>query len=371
MLYSIPAGIMPLTPPLTLFVTLALAAVMAGCSSSDAPNAVTPGVLVQTVSRATSSGNSYTGEIRARHEFDVAFRVGGKISTRLVDAGAEIKAGQALARLDPADLELSASSAQAQLAAAESDFATARAERERYAGLVKQKFVSGALFDAKDNAFNSARARLAQAQAQTKISANQTAYATLSSDKAAIVTAVLADAGQVVSAGQTVMRLARPEEKEVAIAIPEGKLAALKSSSHVTVNLWADPKIIIQGRIREIAPAADAATRTFLVRIQLIDPPPSLQLGMTARVALGETQAAPLIVPLTAVTDRGQGPQVWVVEAGKATPRRVQVAQFREDGAAIGSGIKEGEQIIISGLNRLTPGLAVTARAAAAPEQQR
>lgn len=357
--------------PKALLLAPIAAALLAACSPAEAPSAAPPTVLAQAVSRAGAAGSSYTGEIRARHEFDVAFRVGGKIASRLVDAGAEVKAGQALARLDPADLELSASSARAQLAAAESDFATARAERERYAGLAKQKFVSTTAFEAKDNAYNSARARLAQAQAQTRISGNQAAYGTLVSDKSAIVTAVLADAGQVVSAGQAVMRLAHPEEKEVAIAIPEGKLATLKSGSNVAVNLWAEPKIIIQGRIREISPAADATTRSFLVRVQLIDPPPYVQLGMTARVLIGDPLATPLIVPLNAVVDRGQGPQVWVVEDAKAVPRKVQVAQFREDGVAIDNGIKEGEHVIISGLNRLTPGMAVTEKTAAPPEQQR
>jgi multidrug efflux system membrane fusion protein len=362
---------MPCATPISLLATLTAAAFLGGCGAHDAPPAATPTVMVQAASRAPAGGSIYSGEIRARYEFDVAFRVGGKIAARLVDAGAQVKAGQALAQLDPADLELNASSTRAQLAAAESDFATARAERERYAGLVKQKFVSAAAFEAKDNAFNSTRARLAQAQAQNKISGNQASYGTLSSDKPAIVTAVLADAGQVVSAGQAVMRLARPEEKEVSIAVPESRLAALKPGQIVTVNLWADPKIIVQGKVREIAPAADTATRTFLVRINLTNPPPDIQIGMTARVAIGDSLATPLLVPLSAVSDRGQGPQLWLVQDGKATPRAVQVAQFREDGATIASGLTEGEIVIISGLNRLTPGMAVTPRPAATPEQQR
>ena len=362
---------MSCAPPTSWLASLCAAALLVGCGASDTPPAAIPTVMVQAASRAPAGGNIYSGEIRARHEFDVAFRVGGKITARLVDVGALIKPGQALAQLDPADLELNASASRAQLAAAESDFATARAERERYAGLVKQKFVSPAAFEAKDNAFNSARARLAQAQAQNKISGNQASYGTLASDKPAIVTAVLADAGQVVSAGQAVMRLARPEEKEVAIAVPENRLAALKSAQNITVNLWAEPKIIIQGKVREITPAADASTRTFLVRINLSDPPPAVQIGMTARVMIGDPQAAPLLVPLSAVSDRGQGPHLWLVVDGKATPRAVQVAQFREDGATITSGLSDGELVIVSGLNRLTAGMAVTPRPAATPEQQR
>lgn len=346
-------------------------ALLTACSPPEVPPALAPTVMVQPATRSNAMGSLYTGEIRARHEFDVAFRVGGKIAARLVDTGAEVKVGQPLVKLDPADLELNASAARAQLAAAESDFATASAERERYAGLVKQKFVSATAFDAKDNAFNSARARLVQAQAQTRISGNQASYGTLSSERPAVVVAVIADAGQVVSAGQAVMRLALPDEKEVAIAVPESRLADLKTAERVTVKLWADPKIVVEGRVREIAPAADAATRTFLVRVSLLDPPPSVRLGMTARVQIGDAQAAPLLVPLSAVVDRGQGSQVWLVKDGKATPQPVQVGQFREDGAVISSGLAEGEQVIVSGLNQLNPGQAVTPRPAATPEQQR
>ncbi len=341
------------------------------CKPADVPPPPAPTVLVQTAARSAAAGNLYTGEIRARHEFDVAFRVSGKIAARLVDAGAEVKPGQALAKLDPADLELSASSARAQLAAAESDFATASAERERYAGLVKQKFVSATAFEAKDNAFNSARARLSQAQAQNKISGNQASYGVLSSDRPAIVTAVLADAGQVVSAGQAVMRLALPDEKEVAIAVPESRLADLRSAVSVTVNLWADPKIMVPGKVREIAPAADSATRTFLVRIALIGPPPAVRLGMTARVLIGDGLAAPLVVPLTAIVDRGQGAQMWLVKDGKATPQVVQTGPYREDGVVVSSGLAEGEQFIVSGLSQLSPGQAVMPRPASTPEQQR
>ena len=362
---------MLLTTPPVMLAALSSTFLLLACSPADLPPPAAPTVMVQSATRSAAIGSIYTGEIRARHEFDVAFRVAGKIAARLVDAGAEVKAGQTLAKLDPADLELNASAARAQLAAAESDLATASAERERYAGLVKQKFVSATAFEAKDNAFNSARARLSQAQAQTRISGNQASYGVLSSDRAAIVTAVLADAGQVVSAGQAVMRLALPDEKEVAIAVPESRLADLKSAEGVAVNLWADPKITVPGKVREIAPAADSATRTFLVRIALLDPPPAVRLGMTARVLIGDVSAAPLVVPLTAVVDRGEGAQVWLVKAGKATPQAVQIGAFREDGAVVTAGLGEGEQVIVSGLGQLSPGQAVIPRPAAPPRQQR
>lgn len=362
---------MHFAPTSSMFSALAAVIFLTACQPAEAPSVATPMVMVQAAALASAPDNAYNGEIRARHEFDLAFRVAGKMAARLVDVGAEITPGQPLARLDPVDLELSAGAARAQLAAAESDFATARAERDRYADLLKKKFVSATAFEAKENAFNSASGRLAQARAQATLSGNQAAYGVLTSDQPAIVTAILADAGQVLSAGQAVMRLARPEAKEVAIAVPENRLAALQSAPNMTVNLWAAPEISLQGRLREVAPAADAATRTFLVRIALIDPPPEVRLGMSARVVLGTKTGALIQVPLNAVVNQGQGAQVWLVEDGKAITRSVEVDAFRENGAMIAKGLREGEQVIISGLNQLVPGLAVTPRPVTLPERQR
>lgn len=360
---KIPAHLSPLL--------LATGMALGGCQGGDLPPPPPPIVLVQPAAGAPAQGAAYTGEIRARHEVDLAFRVGGKIAARLVDAGSEIKAGQPLARLDPTDLQLAASGARAQLAAAESELATARAERERYAGLVAKKFVSQTAFEAKDNAFNSAAARLEQARAQNQISGNQAAYGTLSSETPAVVTAVLADAGQVVAAGQPVLRVARPEEKEVAIAIPESRLAEMRAARNIQVSLWAAPETTLRGELRELSPAADPATRTYAARIRLIAPPPEVRLGMTARVHLGGSAGSELLVPLSAVLDIGQGPFVRVVKDGKVASRPVTVAKFREDGAAVNGGLDSGDAVIVSGAGKLTDGQAVQARAVTPPARQR
>ena len=358
----------PLFRPLPVLAAFSL---LAGCGNHDATPPAPRTVLVQSVGSASGTARIYTGEIRARHEVDLAFRVGGKLITRLVDAGAEIKAGQPLARLDPADLQLAAASARAQLAGAESEFTTARAERERYAGLLAKKFVSQAAFDAKENALNSAQARLEQARSQQQISGNQAAYGTLSSESPAIVTAVLADVGQVVSAGQAVLRVARPDELEVAIAVPESRLAELRAAKAMAIHLWAAPDLKLRGELRELSPAADPLTRTYAARIRIPSAPPEVKLGMTARVALDETADSKLLVPLNAVTDTGSGPQVWVVSDGKAMPRPVRIAGYREDGASISSGLQAGEQIIITGTGKLAPGQAVQPKLAASPTEQR
>lgn len=355
----------------TLLLPLILVFLLSACGANDPAPATPPKVLVQAVTRGGASGSLYTGEIRARHEIDLSFRVNGKLVARLVDAGAEVKAGQPLARLDPADLQLAAEAARAQLAAAESDLATARSERERYAGLLAKKFVSQAAFDAKDNAFNASEARFAQAKSQSRISGNQAAYGTLTAEFPAVVTAVLAEAGQVVSAGQPVMRIARPEEKEVLIAVPEGQLAALKAAKEIAVSLWAAPEMPLRGELRELSPAADPATRTYAARIRLLNPPASLQLGMTARVQLSSGGNGPLVVPLSAVVDQGKGPQVWVVRDGKAKMKPVVVAQFREEGAVLAEGLNEGELLIVAGTSKLVADQAVTPQPLTPPAGQR
>ncbi len=348
-----------------------MSTLLAGCKGGEPPTPASRVVLVQAAQPVAGKSSPFTGEIRARHEIDLAFRVGGKVIARLVDAGAEIKAGQPLARLDPADLQLSASAARAQLAAAESELATAQAERERYAGLLAKKFVSQGAFDAKDNALNTARARLEQAKAQSQISGNQASYGALSSEFPAIVTAVLAEAGQVVGAGQPVMRIARPEEKEVAIAIPESRLAEIRNAKDISVSLWADPQRQLKGELRELAPAADPATRTYAARISLLETSPELHLGMTARVSIADNSNAGVEIPLGALVDQGKGASVWVVNAGKVTPRKVKLGEFTESSAVISEGLQAGELVVIAGISRLVANESVETRMAPKPAEQR
>ena len=357
-----------LVPPA---VALCIVIVLSGCGSTEPPLPAVTSVLVQPAGVRDAGHAIYTGEIRARHEADLSFRVGGKIASRLVDAGMAVNAGQALARLDPADLQLSRQAALAQVAAAESEFTTTSSERTRYADLLAKRFVSQAAFDAKKNAFRGAQARLEQARAQSQISGNQASYGTLVADHDGVVTAVLADAGQVVGAGQPVLRLARPEEKEVAIAIPEGRLAEFKAAREIAVNLWAQPDVLMKGKVRELAAAADPASRTYAARIRIVDPLPVVQLGMTARVVLGSSSDAAIVVPLTAIVDAGKGPRVWVVNEGKATLRTVEIGAFREDGAAIASGLESGDLVILTGQQRLVDGQVVQTQPAAPPARQR
>lgn len=332
-------------------------AIILGCGPTVEQKQTVRPVLVQKVTSGTVGGDViYSGEVRARYESDLAFRVAGKIVGRNVDLGTQVKRGALLARLDPTDMQLNAQAAAAQVAAAESEYAYTKAELERYTSLLEKKFIGQAQYDARLNAFKAAQAKLEQARAQRNWSGNQAAYTTLHADHDGVITAVQAEVGQVVSAGQVVMKLARPQEKEVLINVPESRVAELKSAPSILISLWADPSKRLTGRLRELAPGADATTRTYAARIGIVEPGPAVQLGMTANVVLQTAAAtAAIVVPLSSLLENGAGPTVWVVEDGKAVKRPVAVRQYREDGVVLESGLKPGELVVVAGAHKLLP----------------
>ena len=358
-------------PPLALPGLILCTILVGGCREPDTNPSQKRTVLVQTATGAQNQGSSYPGEIRARHETDLAFRVSGKIQSRWVDPGTIIKPGQPLAALDPADLRLATQAAAAQLSAAESDARTALAERNRQAELLARKFISQTAFELKENALQAARGRLEQARSQHQISTHQGNYGTLSSDFAGVVSAVLAEPGQVVAAGQPVVRIARAEEKEILIAVPESRLGEFRAAREFTVNTWAEPKIAIRGTLRELSPVADPATRTYPARIRLIDPPASLQLGMSARASVAGDQDGTVSVALAAVSDQGQGPFVWTIVGGQVVRTPVEVAGFSGKEALIRKGLKVGDVVVAAGVGRLTEGESVLTETLVTPAEQR
>ena len=183
--------------------------------------------------------------------------------------GARVKKGQALARIDPADVGLQAEAAKAQVAATETEWKFAQAEYDRYQGLLKEKFISASALDAKRNTLDANRAKYEQAKANLAVAQNQASYATLNASDDGVITAVNADSGQVVTAGQSVFRLARAEEREVAISVPENRIGELTSAKRLVVALWANPQKLYPARVREVSPSVDAMTRTFAVRVAI------------------------------------------------------------------------------------------------------
>jgi multidrug efflux system membrane fusion protein len=348
--------------PLAAIAAAALLLLGACAKQEIPPDPVRPVQLAQVRTDGTGDSALFAGEVKPRHENDLGFRIGGKIVARYVDTGTRVKKGTTLARLDPADVALQAEAAKAALAAAETEYLFAKSEFERYQNLQAQNFVSISALDQKKNAYNSNRAKYEQAKAQLAVTQNQAGYAVLQADADGVITAVNAESGQVVTAGQAVMRLAREDEREVAISVPENRIAEVRNARAIAVSLWANPNRIYAAKVREIAPAVDPVTRTFAVRLAIVDPDAALQWGMTANVALqvpGGADAA--LVPLASIYQQDGQPAVWMYDPDtrKVALRKVTIGRYREDGAVITAGLRRGEWVVAAGVHKLQPGQVV------------
>jgi RND family efflux transporter MFP subunit len=342
-----------------------IAAALAGCrgeAAPEVPEVVRP-VKVATVAAAPEGRTlSYSGVVRARVESNIGFRVGGKIVERAVNVGDRVKVGQLIARLDDTDLKLAENSAKAAVASARTRRDVTRDNLERAKPLLAQRFISQASYDIRRNDFDAAVSALDSAEAQLRQAANATGYATLTADKAGIVTAVTAEPGQVVSAGQAVVTAAEAGETEIAFGVPEQDAGRLAVGQRATVTLWAGPRTSTEGRIREIAGQADAASRTYAVRVSVSHPPQAMRLGMTATVAIRiDGQVAAMLVPLTALTEADGTPVVFVVDAEGKTVRRtpVTVAGTADEGVRVADGLKAGDTVVTAGVQFLRDGMRV------------
>ena len=307
----------------------------------------------------------FPGEVRARMESRLAFRVPGKITARKVDPGTLVKRGQVLLQLDAGDLRLSQAQARAALSAAETTRDLARAELTRYRELRVKNFVSQAVLDQKLSALRASQANVDAARAGYAGQANQAGYATLVSDIDGVVTAVDADVGTVVAPGTPVVRVAKTSEKEVVIALPEDKVEAMRKIDDVTVRLWANPGVAIPGKIREVSPVAEAATRTYAVKVSIPASGADVKLGMTALVQFSSTTAQPLIrVPLTALYHEKNTTSVWIVDNGMAKLVPVQVGGTAGNDIVLAGGVKPGQTVVTAGVNLLKQGQKVKILAA-------
>ncbi|MBY0242016.1 MAG: efflux RND transporter periplasmic adaptor subunit [Burkholderiaceae bacterium] len=335
---------------------------LAGCHQTEEKTEDIRPVRVQQV-RASDIDllSEFAGEVRARVESRLGFRVGGKIVARLVDTGTVVKKGQALMRLDPQDLQLAQAQARAALRAAETSRDFARAELKRYQELKAQNFVSQTILDGKDTNYKAAQANVEAAQAAYQGQANQAGYATLLSDVDGVVTAVNADVGAVVAPGTPVVQVAKSGDKEIVIGLPEDKVDALRGVTDVRVRLWANPNQVAAGKVREVSPAADPATRTYPVRITIPDGLPDAKLGMTAYVAFASKMPeAQIHVPLSALFNERGATSVWVVENHAVRLVPVQPGGVSGNEMVLKGGLKPGQVIVTAGVNQLKPGQKVT-----------
>jgi RND family efflux transporter MFP subunit len=333
---------------------------LAACSKdAPPPEDVRPVRALTLAAGAVQANAEFSGDVRPRYESRLGFRVGGKISARKVDVGAGVKRGTLLMQLDPQDLRLGQAQAQANLRAAQTNADLARAELKRYQDLRGQNFVSQAVLDQKLAASHSSQASVEAARAQLREQANQTGYASLESDTDGVVTGIDAEVGQVVQAGTPVVRVARTDEKEVVIGVPEDQVEALRQVGEVKVRLWADPDRAIPGKIREVSPVADPATRTYTVKVS-IPASEDVRLGMTAVVQLAsqaaEASAAQLRAPLSALVQNKGASSVWVIENGAVRLQPVRLGGVSGNDVVLASGVKPGQTIVTAGVNLLKNG---------------
>ena len=349
----------------TLALPLATALLLAACS--DKPAAPEPVRAVRTLTvgaLSTATTRDYAAEVHARVESRLAFRVPGKITQRPVNLGDRVKAGQTLAQVDPSDLRLSQDAARAALSAAQVNYEQTATDYKRYQDLRAQGFISTADLERRDSGLQAAKAQLDQARAQSGMQSNQTGYAALTADAPGVITAVQADVGTVVAAGTPVVSLAHDGPRDVVFAVPEDQLPVFRklqgSAGAVTVTLWGGGSSF-KATVREVAAAADPATRTFQVKADL--PAGAAELGQTATVHVELAPAdGKLRLPLQAVAGRDDQSLVWLLDKSTMKVREQPVTVLRPEGdnLVIDSGLKAGDIVVTAGAHVLTPGQTVS-----------
>jgi RND family efflux transporter MFP subunit len=335
------------------------ALVLAACEKPVEPLAPPrPALVVTAGENANGTSMALVGEVRPRYESAQGFRIAGKIIERRVETGSAVRKGQLLARLDAADTGLSAQASEADVRAAEADNALAEAELERQRQLYAKKFISKSALDLHEAQYKTSLARVQQAKAQAAISGNQSRYTALLAERDGVVTEIHAEPGQVVSAGEVIARVADLSQMEVVVAVPESRMAGVSPGAPAQIRLWVAHDKAYLAKVREVAPAADSATRTFAVRVSLQAPDNMVRLGMTAGVQFGSSVASALRLPTPALTQRDGKTVVWVVDpkTHRVQPRNVTATAYDEQGALISSGLAMGEQVVVAGVHALTPG---------------
>ena len=343
---------------------LATALLLAACSKPAPPEEPIRAVKVTTVGLdSIKSGAEFAGEVRPRVESRLGFRVAGKIIRRQAELGKRVKAGDVLAQLDPQDYKLAAQAASAQTAAAQTNRDLALADFNRYKSLKDQNFISGAELERRDAALKAAQAQLEQAQAQLAGQGNQSAYTTLVADVSGVITSIDAEAGQVVTAGTPVVRIAQDGPRDVIFAVPEDKVALMKVGSTTDVRMWSS-NTQYKGIVREVAASADPVTRTFTVKVGL-DAKDTPALGTTVSVipqAFDRSGVQVVKLPTSAFRQDGQNSSVWVLDPSSMTVKLQPVVIATADGndVVVASGLQPGMQVVVAGVHVLSQGQKVT-----------
>jgi membrane fusion protein, multidrug efflux system len=353
-------------------VWLAPLVLLAACSRpAPLPEPVRAVRTITVGAEAAGSTVEFAAEVRARTESRLGFRVGGKLVKRNADVGDSVRKGQVLASLDPQDLRLAQDASSAALQAARVNAEQAASDLKRARELRAQGFISDAELDRRDNAAKAAQAQWDQAKAQASVQGNQARYGDLVADVSGVVTAVDAEPGAVLAAGAAVLRLAHDGPRDVVFAVPEQDVSALRAltgkAGAVKVRLWGGTALL-PATVREVAAAADPATRTFAIKADIGRA--DVRLGQTATVMLAvPAMPGALRLPLAAVFEHQAQSSVWVLDRESMTVRArpVQVAGAEGSMVLVASGLRAGEQVVSAGVHTLTPGQKVSLYGAAAP----
>ena len=313
-----------------------------------------PLVKVQQIKLSNAAQEeNYSGVVRGRYETNLSFQVSGKIISRDVQSGSLVRAGDVLMTLDPKDIVEQSRSAEAQVAATQAQLQLAKSNLDRYSELFKAEAIAAVVLDQYKTQYDAAKAAYDAAVAQAQQSQNALDYTTLTANADGVISEIQAEVGQVVAAGQSVLTLVQIGELEVVANIPENKIDAVQIGQRVSITFWATGDEV-SGTIREIAPMADSASRTFTVKISL-PPMQSVQLGMTANVIMRGGSPSAIILPLSAIYQTGNAAQVWLVEGGKVQLKKVEVTAFDNNNVQV-RGLKAGDVVVVAGVHKLRDG---------------
>ena len=324
-----------------------------GCSKDTTEPESVPLVMVSQPKTTHLEQKSYAGEVQARQQTALSFRVGGQVTERLVDVGDQVKVGQVLARLDVQDAQLQLNAAKAQLESAQAAEKNAQDELKRFKQLLPSNAVSRSQYDSVENQYKAALSSLKQAQANYNVTQNQTSYNQLIANKNGVITERNIEIGQVISAGQPAFQLAISGDREVVIGVPEQAIAQIKVGQDALVTLWSKPDERFAAYVREISPAADQS-RTFSVKVALREGQNTIQLGQSARVFFSSTESNVLSVPLASVSAAGKNAYVWVVNTDNSIRKvPVSVGEYGRDSVTIRSGLQPKDYVVVGGVHLL------------------
>ena len=328
-----------------------------GCGDEIQPIEKPPLVRTMLVAESNDAdADIYSGTVRGRYETAMSFQVGGRIINRAVEVGSRVSIGDTLMSLDAADLNQQVNQAEAQISSAEAQLNLARNNLSRYQQLFDENAIPAAVLDRYRADYEAAEASFDNARAAARQSYNALSYTCLIAEADGVISAINVEEGQVVAAGQTVLTLVQTGELEVEINVPENKLPTLGESA--VIKFWAST-LESRAEVREIAPMADAASRTYRVRLTLDNPPPDIKLGMTASASFRSNAVEGVAIPLTAIDQSEAQSRVWIVEGDQTVrTRNVDVKQF-DGNQAVVDGIKRGEVIVTAGVNKLRAGQSV------------